>query len=66
MEDLKQRLVDFRIMTNLKTVYNGTELKEIFALYNEITKENRQVTTCSSCVSSVITRIKQECRKYGI
>ena len=61
-ESVRQRIVNVYIMANLKGFFNKDELKEVFDVYNLITKENKPVTTCSSCVGSVINRIKRYAR----
>lgn len=65
-EELKQRLVDVKIITMTKSVFTPNEAKQIFDLYNEITGENKAVTSCSACVSNVISRLKKEMRANGI
>jgi len=64
--ELKQRLVDFKIKYSLLPSFNQSQIKEIFDLYNDVTHENMQITSCQSCVRRVISRLKKECRKYNI
>ena len=65
-EEINQWLTDFKIRLAFKPSFTRDELKEMFDMYNLLTMENKPVTTCSSCVSSVISRLKAECRKRKI
>lgn len=65
-EEIKHRLVDAKILMSAKQVYTPNEAKIIFDLYNDITGEKEQVTTCGVCVSRVTTRLKKEIRKNGL
>jgi len=65
-QEIDQKLLDFKVKSAFKQSFNRSELQEIFDLYNLLTMENKPVTTCSSCLSSVISRLNQECRKRKI
>ena len=65
-EEIKHRLVDAKILISAKQVFTGNEAKLIFDLYNDITGEKMQVTSCSSCVSKVVNRLKKEIRQNGL
>jgi len=65
-ETLKQRLIDWHIKISFKTMLKDQDLSETFSLYNAITGENRKITTCSSCVSSVVSRLKREYRNLKL
>lgn len=65
-EELLHRLVDAKIMIQTKSVFTPNEAKTIFDLYNDITGEKMQVTTCSACVNNVLSRLKKEIRNAGI
>jgi len=65
-EDLIHKLIDAKILLSAKQVFTANEAKFIFSLYNEITGESEQVTSCSACVSRVTTRIKKEIRANGL
>lgn len=64
--ELNQKLLDFKIKLAFKQSFNSDELKVLFNLYNEVTGEKKHITSCSSCVASVISRLKAECRKREI
>lgn len=64
--ELLQRLVDFNIRLAFKSSFNPSELKELYSLYNDVTGENRKITTCSSCLASVISKLKKTCRANQI
>jgi len=65
-QEIDQKLLDFKVKSAFKQSFNRSELQEIFDLYNLLTMENKPVTTCSSCLASVISRLNQECRKRKI
>jgi hypothetical protein len=65
-EELLHRLIDAKILISAKQVFTPNEAKIIFDLYNDITGSNDQVTSCSACVSKVVTRLKKEIRNAGI
>ena len=65
-EEILHRLVDAKILMSAKQVFTGNEAKIIFDLYNDITGSNDQVTSCSACVSKVVTRLKKEIRANGL
>ena len=65
-EELKHKLADIQPIIAMKSSFTGAEAAKIFALYNEITGETRAVTSCSSCVNTVVTRLKKECRNAGL
>ena len=65
-EEINAWLANFAATSALKQSYQKSELKEIFDMYNLLTMENKPLTTCSSCVTSVISKLKAECRKRGI
>lgn len=65
-EQINQWLTDFKIRLAFKPSFTRDELKEMFDMYNVLTLENKPVTSCSSCVASVISRLKAECRKRKI
>ena len=65
-QEILHRLVDVKILIQSKSVFTPTEAKIIFDLYNEITGENKAVTSCSACVSNVVGRLKKEMRNAGI
>lgn len=62
-ELIKQRLVDTKILIGMKNAFNGRELKEIYEVYNLITGENKPVSTCGACLTTVISKIKKTCRE---
>jgi len=49
-----------------KKVFNAQESKLIFATYSLIIEQETKVTNCPSCVQTVISRLKKECRNAGI
>lgn len=65
-EELLHRLVDAEILILTKSSFTPNEAKIIFDLYNDITGETMLVTKCSSCVTSVISRLKKEIRNARI
>ena len=65
-QELLHRLVDAKILISAKQVFTANEAKIIFDLYNDITGEKEQVTSCSACVNKVLTRLKKEMRNAGI
>lgn len=65
-EEILHRLVDAKILMSAKQVFTANEAKIIFDLYNDITGANDQVTSCSACVSKVVTRLKKEIRNAGL
>ena len=65
-EELLHRLVDAKILIQTKSVFTPNEAKIIFDLYNDITGENKAVTSCSACVNTVLSRLKKEIRNSGI
>lgn len=65
-EELKQRIIDVYILTNMKGFFNAKELAEIYDVYNQITSENKPVSTCSSCLTSVVNRIKRFAKQNRI
>ena len=65
-EELLKRLADSKVLIQSKSVFNPTEAKIIFDLFNDITGETRAVTSCGACVSNVLSRLKKEMRNAGI
>jgi hypothetical protein len=65
-EELLARLTASKHLIQGKSVFNPTEAKIIFDLFNDITGERRQVTSCGACVNTVLTRLKKEMRNAGI
>lgn len=65
-EQINQWLTDFSIRLVFKQSFTRDELKEMFDMYNLLTMEHKPVTSCSSCVASVISRLKAECRMRKI
>lgn len=65
-EELKQRLVDAKILIGIRTTFHWNELTILYALYNEISPVKMQVTTCGACLNTVITKIKKTCRENGL
>jgi hypothetical protein len=65
-EELLHRLVDAKILISAKQVFTPNEAKIIFDLYNDITGEKQQITTCGACVNRVLTRLKKEIRANGL
>jgi len=65
-EEIKHRLVDAKILISAKQVFTPNEAKIIFDLYNDITGEQQQITTCGTCVARVLTRLKKEIRQNGL
>ncbi len=65
-EEITAWLVDFNIKYAFKQSFKKEELKEIFDMYNLLTMQNKPVTTCSSCVASVLSTLKAECRRRNI
>jgi hypothetical protein len=61
------KLVDIKILIDTKrNSFTPVEQKKIYDLYNEITGENKQPNGCGACLNNTITRLKKECRIYGI
>lgn len=65
-EEIIHRLIDAKIIMSAKQVFTASEAKLLFDLYNDITGEKQQVTTCSACVNRVTTRLKKEIRANGL
>jgi len=65
-EELLARLADAKLLIHNKQVFTAPEAKIIFDLYNDITGENKAVTSCSACVNGVLTRLKKEMRNAGL
>lgn len=65
-EELLTRLANSKILIQSKSMFKPNEAKIIFDLYNDITGEKMQVTTCGACVNNVLTRLKKEMRNAGI
>lgn len=65
-EEIKHRLVDAKIIMSAKQVYTVNEATILFKLYNDITGEREQVTSCGVCVSRITTRLKKEIRNNGL
>jgi hypothetical protein len=60
------KLVDIKILIDTKKVFTPAEQIKIYNLYNEITGEKKQPNGCGACLNNTITRLKKECRNYGI
>ena len=45
--------------------YNPAQQTEIYAVYNEITGEQRRPNGCGACLNTVITRLKKELRNFS-
>lgn len=65
-EEILKRLADSKVLIQGKSVFNSTEAKIIFDLFNDITGERRAVTSCGACVNTVLSRLKKEMRNAGI
>lgn len=65
-EELLTRLANAKVLILSKTMFKPNEAKIIFDLYNDITGEKMQITTCGACVNNVLTRLKKEMRNAGI
>ncbi len=65
-EEIIHRLVDAKIIMSAKQIFTASEAKILFDLYNDITGEKQQVTTCGVCVNRVTTRLKKEIRANGL
>lgn len=65
-QELLIRLASAKVLIQGKQVFNGTEAKIIFDLYNDITGERQPITNCSACVNRVLTRLKKEMREHGL
>jgi len=65
-EELLARLTASKHLIQGKSVFNPTEAKIIFDLFNDITGERRAVTSCGACVNTVLTRLKKEMRNASL
>lgn len=65
-EDLKQRLIDVKILIGMKQRFNPIEQRIIYDLYNEITGENKVPNGCGACLQNTLSRLKKEMRNAGI
>jgi hypothetical protein len=63
MEDnLKQELIELggKYFSGLKSTWTGTDLQNIYRLYNAITGQNKQDTGCNSCRRESINFVRDE------
>lgn len=65
-EDLKQRLIDLKIMTSMKQVFNSAELRLIFEAVSEITGKVQQPTSCGACINNALSVIKRAIRENNL
>ena len=63
MEDnLKQELLELggKYFSGLKSTWTGTDLQNIYRLYNAITGQNKKDTGCNSCRRESINFVRDE------
>ena len=65
-QELIHELVDIQILISTKQRFTKEEQVKIYNLYNKITGENKAPNGCPACLNSTISRLKKECRAYGI
>ena len=65
-EELKQKLVDIKILVSMKQRFTAEERTQIYKLYNEITGENKLPNSCGTCLNNTLSRLKKEIRNAGI
>ena len=59
---------DFEWLTNNQKLLGNVrmarpELERVFSIYNQITKENKPITSCGRCVLNIKKRLKFEYEK---
>ena len=65
-EEIKQQLVDIKILVEFKQRFTAPEQAFIYHVYNLITGEDKRPNGCPACLNSTISRLKKEIRLHGI
>ena len=60
-EDYKWLSANYKLLGNVRMT--RPELERVFSIYNEITQENKPITSCGRCVLNIKKRLRFEYEK---